>query len=1684
MTTIVNPISDYMANRGTENRVIDLNTVFTGEGLTFTVSSSDPDVAAVTLDGSQLTIDYLETLGHTDLEITATDANGISVTDNVRLRVASESAYTIAVIPDIQVYTYSGELDQTLNRMMQWLVDNKETHNIQFATSVGDLTQNNLPEEWDIVTEALSKLDGEIPYSVLPGNHDGPGSTSVDCTMYNNYYSAAQLAAANPDTFGGAYDQEPESGANTYSTFTAPDGTKWISLSLEYCPRPDVLRWAGEVLEANPDSRVMVSTHYYMNFAGRYDAMSSSVYDEGGALEGRANLARYDGETMWRDFVSQYPNIMFTFSGHVYGDSAETLVSYNEYGQPVYQMLANYQDGGAKEISGNGDTSLGGRGGQGAIRLLVIDPEASTVSTETYLVNLDEYITGSRETDELNRDGLTGEYRDQEEVIENVDLGPIQLFVTAKAGNDMQVAAASGEAKGEVTLSASETLNPGEDDQLTYVWTDNEGREIARGATPTVELDAGNHILTLTVTDSKGNTTSDDVRISVSNDQTLLVENFNDGEATGWTTATRVGVKTSGNGEEASSSTLEDRLFDYSDAANKVIVWTAPEALSWSNYSYEVTLYTTDNDSIGAVFYYQDANNYYRVVFDGETNTRSLIKVQGGVVTTLASIHQFTPFQQDMELKIAVHDGVINVFLDGHNVFGTVVDDSPLSGGTVGFYSNNQRQSAWDNIAVNPITLTAFAGDDQQAVDADGNGLVTVSLSGEGSYGLEDIASYVWTDEDGNIVATGQDASVEIATGTHELTLTVTDTEGNSATDHVIVEGVEQDRVLVSEDFSIASSLSNWTIVDEGEFGGVGVDGTSSQWELQDGRLVQLTDLASRQLTWTDASPTDVYDYLVGAGFWKIMLNLQAGVKPSSSVLPIDWANATPESIWTALSAYIDTVSVTYAWDPAMTAEIKSYFGDFFEGQATELTWPAAADGAVWDSLFEWISPVTWVSTWEGEDNVWERGWSPLGDGVNILRKGTYALYNDPDAAEWTDYAVETTIETPDNGAVGVLIHYQDANNYYKVELDASGDYDSTPENGAGSLWQVVQVVDGIESYLYQLPAKYTPGEAFELRVEMRNGELQAYVNGEAIFAYALEGEVQDRGTFGLFSWGSAGVSFDNVTVVALDNIAPDANDDSGFAVAYGDVLNISADQLLGNDDDADNDDLTIIAVDDAVGGTVTLDEDGNVIFTAEEGFSGAASFTYTVFDGGKKTSTATVSLTVAERPNTAPVPINDSMFTTENEAVTGSFYNLISNDNDAENDALQLVSIQDVVGGTISLSGNRFTFTPHRAFSGEASFTYTVKDSFGATATGTATITVADRANTAPTTFQLSASTISELAGKGSVIGAFSAVDAEGDALAYTLDDDADGKFAIKIEGGVAKLVVNGSLDYEAAQTETVTVTVDDGYGGKTTQNFTISIGNEVENTAPGGLSLSASTVSEAAAVGSVVGILSASDAEGDALTYSLEDDADGMFAIVTEGGETRLVVNGRLDFETASSHVVDVVVSDGEFETSVDFTISVTDAVDLVTGDAGNNVLEGAQGADILRGFGGNDTLYGYEGGDTLVGGKGQDRLYGGKGADVFEFSTGDTGKSRAVADTIYDFAAGDIVDLSAWDAKAKSHGVQDFDFIGGQKFHGKAGELRFEKEKSDTWIEGDTDGNGRADFLIHLDDAMNLKSSNFDL
>ena len=121
--------------------------------------------------------------------------------------------------------------------------------------------------------------------------------------------------------------------------------------------------------------------------------------------------------------------------------------------------------------------------------------------------------------------------------------------------------------------------------------------------------------------------------------------------------------------------------------------------------------------------------------------------------------------------------------------------------------------------------------------------------------------------------------------------------------------------------------------------------------------------------------------------------------------------------------------------------------------------------------------------------------------------------------------------------------------------------------------------------------------------------------NGAASFEYT----VSDGNTA---STASVAVTVNPV------NDAPVAGDDS-LSAEKNTPITISAADLLANDADVDGDALAIAGIGGALNASVALDANGDIQFTPDPNFVGAASFQYTLTDGNGGTATATVSVDV-----------------------------------------------------------------------------------------------------------------------------------------------------------------------------------------------------------------------------------------------------------------------------------------------------------------------------------------------------------------------------------------------------------------------------------------------------------------------
>lgn len=157
--------------------------------------------------------------------------------------------------------------------------------------------------------------------------------------------------------------------------------------------------------------------------------------------------------------------------------------------------------------------------------------------------------------------------------------------------------------------------------------------------------------------------------------------------------------------------------------------------------------------------------------------------------------------------------------------------------------------------------------------------------------------------------------------------------------------------------------------------------------------------------------------------------------------------------------------------------------------------------------------------------------------------------------------------------------------------------------------------------------------------------------------------------------------------------------------------------------------------------------------------------------------------------------------------------------------------------------------------------------------------------------------------------------------------------------------------------------------------------------------------------------------------------------------------------------------------------------DGNDDLRGEDGDDILYGESGNDLLSGGAGNDTLYGGDGDDILEGGAGNDILWGGAGADQFRFRS-DFEADGSTVDIIADYsrAENDKINLTLIDANTNTATNDVFRFIGQAGFSKSAGELRTQEISGSTYVYGDVDGDGVADFTIVMQNVVDVTARDF--
>ena len=383
------------------------------------------------------------------------------------------------------------------------------------------------------------------------------------------------------------------------------------------------------------------------------------------------------------------------------------------------------------------------------------------------------------------------------------------------------------------------------------------------------------------------------------------------------------------------------------------------------------------------------------------------------------------------------------------------------------------------------------------------------------------------------------------------------------------------------------------------------------------------------------------------------------------------------------------------------------------------------------------------------------------------------------------------------------------------------------------------------------------------------------------------------------------------VTAVAVPENAP-----AGTTAATASVI------------DPDAGDSATYSLDDDAGGRFTIDAATGEVTTTrplDRETAAARAITVRVVDGDGLADVQTVTITVGD-VNEAPVLTVGPLSVPENAAAGAVVGTAAANDADAGDGVT--FSLDDDAGGLFAIDAvtGEVTTTRPTDFEAAPSHPITVRatDAAGLSDTAAVVVTVQD-VNETPT-LTVGPLTVAENAAAGTVVGSAAAGDVDtGDALTFSLDEDASGLFVVDAVTG--EITATQPLDHEAAAVHTVVVRATDAAGLSDVVSADVAVADRNEGPV---LTVGVLTVPENAAAGTTAGFAAAADPDaGQGVTYSLTDDAGGRFAVDAATGE--ITSTGPFDFETGPAYSVTVTATDPlGLSTSATADVSVLDVTE----------------------------------------------------------------------------------------------------------------------------------------------------------
>ena len=504
---------------------------------------------------------------------------------------------------------------------------------------------------------------------------------------------------------------------------------------------------------------------------------------------------------------------------------------------------------------------------------------------------------------------------------------------------------------------------------------------------------------------------------------------------------------------------------------------------TWMDYRMAAHLRSDQDGAIGVLFRYVDEDNYYRLSLDAQRPYRRLVKKENGAVAALWEDGGSYAVGEPFTLTVEVVGPRIVGYQGDERLFD--LTDGAHPSGQVGLYCWGNTGARFERLEVRRPPLDSYAPlrDRFSAED-----VADWSFVNEGTEG----GPPSWTVFEGALRQTS-DAHTP-STDLNDVSMWGPQAvAGDSGWTDVVFSA----RLRSLDDDAIGVLFRYG---DENNYYRFSMDAQQSYR-----RLVKNVGGAFTPL-WEDA-----FAYEVGRTY-----------------------EVTVVALGNTLRVYLDGVPTIVVEDGDLPAgRIGLYCWENSDARFSQVrvyTTDFAFGNFLLDEQFDVEVPGRWNIVDEGDlegPSTWEVSGGELRQTSNVHgangasnpldRPGTYALAGD---AAWTDYRAAVRWRSEGGHAIGVMLRYQDRDNYYLLSMDAQQSYRRLTKKVAGNV-----------TVLWEDAMPFAVGREYVLTLDCVGERLTGYLDGVRLFA--VEDHELGSGRVGLYCSANPGARFAEVRVAA-----------------------------------------------------------------------------------------------------------------------------------------------------------------------------------------------------------------------------------------------------------------------------------------------------------------------------------------------------------------------------------------------------------------------------------------------------------------------------------------------------------------------------------------------------------------------